>query len=156
MLEKSPVIIELENRNLPFQLYQHKHPSISLEQAAEERGQTPDQIIRTIVFRCAKNQFIIVLMPGRLRISWSALRKYIGKSRITMASKEEILAVTGYQLGAVSPLGLPKPLRILIDKSILDKETVSVGSGVRGLAVIITAVDLINAIEKYEVGSFSE
>ena len=154
--QKTPVTNCLEAKKLPYTLFLHKGPIKSLEEAAADRGQTPDQIIRTIVFRCKKDQFIIVLMPGEMRVSWSALRKYTGHSRITMASEREILELTGYQLGAVSPLGLPKPMRILVDYSILNKDIISIGSGVRGLAVIMKTTDLLSAIEKYEVESLSE
>ena len=152
----TPVTRYLTNRNLPFRIFIHLNQGISLKQAAFERDQIPEQIIRTIVFRCHKDQFIIVLMPGNHRVSWTALRKYIGKSRISMASEEEVLEATGYRLGAVAPLNLPSPTRILVDQSVLDHEEISIGSGKRGVAVIMKSVDLLDAIGEYELNSFSE
>ena len=49
-----------------------------------------------------------------------------------MASEEELLAATGYLPGTVTPFGLPRPMRVLVDRCILDLPEVSLGSGQRG------------------------
>jgi Cys-tRNA(Pro) deacylase len=118
-----------------------------LEQAARERGQRPDQIVRSILFRITKETYVMVLMAGPQQISWRALRRYLGKSRVTMADKEEVLARTGYELGAVSPFGLPAPLRILVDSSVYGRTgEISIGAGERGATVILEAEDLRRAL----------
>jgi prolyl-tRNA editing enzyme YbaK/EbsC (Cys-tRNA(Pro) deacylase) len=66
------------------------------------------------------------------------------------------LSVTGYKFGAVSPFGLPKPLRILVDASVLTQEEVSIGSGERGLTVILNTGDLMQALNNPEVGQFGK
>jgi prolyl-tRNA editing enzyme YbaK/EbsC (Cys-tRNA(Pro) deacylase) len=96
----------------------------------------------------------MVLAAGPEQISWPALRGYLGRSRISMAVKEEVLAATSYRIGAVSPLGLPAPLRILADEAVFAPEEVSLGSGVRGVAIIIKSGDLRRALGDVEVGKF--
>jgi len=98
----------------------------------------------------------MALVGGPKQISWKALRKYLGQSRLTMASEEEVLRVTGYRIGAVGPLGLPAPLRILIDESVLREEFVSLGSGVRKVAIIIKTADLRRALPGAEVVVLSD
>lgn len=137
---------------ISYRFFRHPGKVSSLEQAAQERGQSPDQIIRSIVFRLAKGEFVMVLVAGPAQISWPALRAYLGKSRLTMASEEEILASTGYPLGAVSPLGLPRPMRILVDRSAVQEGEISIGSGVRYTTVIMDGEDLMRALGEVEVG----
>jgi prolyl-tRNA editing enzyme YbaK/EbsC (Cys-tRNA(Pro) deacylase) len=67
-----------------------------------------------------------------------------------MAKREEVLGVTGYELGAVSPFGLPAPMRILVDPSVFDQAELSIGSGQRGTTVIISADDLRQALGEVE------
>ena len=117
----SPVTAELISKYIPFKIFQHPGPIKSLEQAARERGQAPEQVIRSLLFRISQNVYIMVLVAGPQQVSWSKLRHYIGQSRITMAGEDEVLTITGYQLGAVSPFGLPKPLPILVDHSVFSK-----------------------------------
>jgi prolyl-tRNA editing enzyme YbaK/EbsC (Cys-tRNA(Pro) deacylase) len=74
---------------------------------------------------------------------------------MTTASEAEVLAATGYPVGAVSPIGLQAPLRILVDRSVLREEEVSIGSGERHATVILKTVDLLKALGEFEEGEFS-
>ena len=97
----------------------------------------------------------MVLMAGPGQIAWKRIRAALGVSRISMASEAEVLAVTGFRRGAVTPLGLPRPLRILADKSVFVHDEVSIGSGVRGVALILSPTDLQSALDKLEIGKFA-
>lgn len=148
--ESTPVTLALDALNVPYRVFQHPHPIESLEQAARERGQEPEQVVRSLVFRVSEGEYVMVLMAGAQLVSWGALRKYLGVSRVTMAHADEMRAVTGYEIGAVSPFGLPGPMRILADETVFVPEEISIGSGVRGLAVILASKDL-RALDKAEI-----
>jgi Cys-tRNA(Pro) deacylase len=154
MEPSTPVTQALDALEIPYRFFRHPGSVRSLEQAAEERGQRPGQVVRSILFRLAQDEFAMVLMAGPRQVSWSALRSFLGQSRLTMASEAEVLAVTGYPTGAVSPFGLPRPLRVLVDKSVLAEEEISIGSGVRSATVILRSDDLLRALGEVEVGSF--
>jgi Cys-tRNA(Pro)/Cys-tRNA(Cys) deacylase len=127
----------------------------SLEQAAAERGQRPEQIIRSIVFRLSHNGFVMVLVAGEKQVSWQVLRRYLGTSRISMATEAEVLEVTGYPLGAVSPFGIRQSLRILVDQGVVHENEISVGSGVRYTTVIMQCEDFMRALGQVELGDFT-
>ena len=154
MSKHPPVSQALDNLGIPHDVYIHDRPPKTLEQAAEERGHRVEQVVRSILFRLAKDEYIMVLMAGPSQIDWKALRRYLGKSRITTASVEEMLEVTGYRLGAVAPFGLPQPIRILVDQSVMAEVEISMGSGVVGTAVVLKSADLMRALGEVEVGSF--
>jgi Cys-tRNA(Pro)/Cys-tRNA(Cys) deacylase len=142
----TPVTQALDELGISYRFFQHPGPVHSLEQAAQERGQRPEQVIRSIVFRLNPGEYLMVLVAGPQQISWPALRKQLGMSRLTMASREEVLSTTGYETGAVSPFGLPEPMRLLADESIFQEAEVSIGSGVRGTTVILTQAALQEAL----------
>ena len=144
----------LTEQGILHRVYRHAGPIHSLEQAARERGQKPEQVVRSILFRLGQGEYVMVLAVGPEQVSWPALRSYLGQSRLTMASQEEVLEATGYQTGAVSPFGLPGPMRILVDRKLLEQEEVSIGSGVRGTTVILSVDDLMKALPGVEVGDF--
>jgi Cys-tRNA(Pro)/Cys-tRNA(Cys) deacylase len=159
---QTPVTRELSAKEIPFRVFRHTSQLQSLEQAADERGQRPHQVVRSILFRLAKDQFVMVLAAGPDQISWPALRQHLGVSRISMASEDEVLAQTGYVRGSVSPFGLPEPtdpagkIRILVDESIFQEDEISLGSGVRNTAVILRTEDLRRALPRAEIGCFVE
>jgi len=154
MQKTPPAAIDLANHSVPHRVFRHTGPVNSLEQAAAERGHQPGQVVRSILFRLGEGNFILALVAGPAQISWPALRAYLGQSRLTMASEDEVLAVTGYRVGAVSPFGLPTPLRILADHNIFIHDEISIGSGERGTAIILKSADLRSNIENIEVGTF--
>ena len=154
--ELTPAARALERLNLPFKLFRHPGPIESLEQAAAERNQLPDQIVRSIVFRVGKDDFIMVLIAGQRQVAWPVLRKHLGQSRLTMANEAEVLETTGAERGGVSPLGLPRPMRILVDESVFVHKEISLGSGVRGTTLIMSSADLRKALGNAEIGNFAE
>jgi len=149
--QKPPVSVALDELNIPHRVFTHPGPVSSLEQAARERGQRPEQVIRSILFRIGEDEYLMALVAGPSQISWKALRGYLGQSRLTMADKDEVLAVTGYPIGAVSPFGTARKLRVLVDPSVVVEEEISIGSGIRGTTVILKSADLKRALGGAEV-----
>jgi Cys-tRNA(Pro) deacylase len=141
-----PVSRALTALNIPHRVFRHPGPVLSLEQAAAERGQTPEQVVRSIVFRAAQDEFVMVLVAGDQQVNWPALRRYLGQSRVSLASEAEVLDATGCVRGTVAPFGLPAPMRIILDESVLQQGEVSLGSGERGVAVIVRVDDLRRAL----------
>jgi Cys-tRNA(Pro)/Cys-tRNA(Cys) deacylase len=156
MSNAPPVSRALAALNIPHRIFRHAKPVLSLEQAAEERGQLPEQVVRSIVFRVAQDEFVMVLVAGDRQVSWPALRRYLGQSRVSMASEAEVLAATGYVRGTVSPFGLPRPLRVILDESVLAQGEISLGSGERNVAVILRVDDLRRALGEAEVVRLTE
>jgi Cys-tRNA(Pro)/Cys-tRNA(Cys) deacylase len=156
MIATTPVTRHLDTLGIPYQTFRHPGPVASLEQAARERNQQAKQVIRSIVFRAGEGVFVLVLMAGAEQVGWRALRRYLRQSRLTMATEPELIQFTGYMAGAVSPFGLPAPMRILIDERVLQNDVVSIGSGERGLTVIITTADLRRALPDAEVGQYGD
>ena len=155
-MEKPPVSIALEELGIPHKIFRHENPVSSFEQAASDRGQKPGQVVRSILFRIADDEFIMALVAGPAQISWKILRKHLGRSRVSMATEDEVLAVTGYRIGTVGPFGLPNQLKVLIDASVMREEEISIGSGIRNTAVILKSADLRHAIKDADVVSLTE
>jgi Cys-tRNA(Pro) deacylase len=154
MNDTPPVSRALAELNIPHRVFRHPGRVASLEQAAEERGQRPEQVIRSLVFRVATDEYVMVLAAGSQQVSWRSLRRYLGQSRLTTATEEEVMQVTGYERGAVGPFGLPAPMRILADKKVFAPDEVSIGSGVRSTTVILKTADLRRALPNMETGTF--
>lgn len=143
---ETPVTLALDAQGVPYRFFRHPGPVHSLEQAAAERGQMPDQVIRTIVFRLNEGEYLMVLAAGPHQVSWPALRRVLGVSRVSMASPGEVKAVTGYETGAVSPFGMPGRLPLLVDHRVFDHAEISLGSGIRSTTIILSREALQQAL----------
>ena len=146
----TPVTQALDTLGLPYRTFTHTNPVRSLEQAAAERDQQPAQVVRSLLFRLSAESYVMVLVAGPQQIPWPALRRHLGESRLTMASREELLAVTGYEPGTVAPFGLRQSVRLLIDQTVLTPDEISLGSGQRNTAVILATSDLRRALPHAE------
>jgi Cys-tRNA(Pro)/Cys-tRNA(Cys) deacylase len=154
-VEASSAAIEhVERLGLAFRLHRHDHALTGLAQAAEERGLSPDQIVRSLVFRLAQDRFVVVLMPGPGPVAWPKLRRFLNVSRLTTASAGEVLAATGYRPGTVSPFGLPPGLPILADRRLLSLQVISVGAGIPNAGLILAGKDLAASLNP-QFGDFS-
>ena len=98
----------------------------------------------------------MVLVAGPAQVDWKKLRQLVGRSRIRMATEDEVLEVTGYRVGTVSPFGLRNPVRVLVDASVLQEEEISTGSGIRNVAIILKSADLRRALKEAEIVSLTE
>ncbi len=155
-MEKPPASIALDEQNIAHQVFRHEKPLLSFEQAAAERNQRPEQIVRSILFQIRPEVFVMVLVAGRDQVDWRKFRQLVGRSRVRMATEEEVLEVTGYRVGTVSPFGLKNQVRVMIDESVLREEEVSLGSGVRQMAIIMKSADLRKALGDAEIVSLLE
>ncbi len=151
-----PASLALEKRNIPHRVFRHERPVESLEQAASDREQRPEQVVRSILFQIRAGEFVMVLVAGPAQVDWKKLRQLVGRSRIRMATEDEVLEVTGYRVGTVSPFGLKNPVRVLIDVSVFNEEEVSTGSGIRNVAIILKSTDLRRALAEAKIVTLIE
>ena len=151
MVEEPPASLALQKLGIPHRVFRHPGKVTSLEQAARERSQKPEQVVRSIVFRLGEDHFLMALVAGPEQISWRKLRQHIGRSRLTMASEAEVLENTGYRIGTVSPFGLPRPMRLLMDPGMLNQDEISIGSGTPSTGIILSSTDLRRALPQAEV-----
>ncbi len=155
MKDATPITRVLEAMGIPHRLIRHPLPPASIEQAAAERNQTPDQVVRSILFHLGSDQYALVLIAGTRQASWPALRRHFGQSRLTMASPAEVLDVTGYEVGTVGPFGLKRAVRMLVDESVFSQSEISFGAGEKGCGVIMRREDFIQALGTIETGDFT-
>ena len=156
MNEKPPASTVLETLGIPHRIFRHETPVDSFEQAASDRNQRPEQVVRSILFQVRPEEFVMVLTAGREQVDWRGLRKLVGRSRMRMATEDEVMEVTGYRVGTVTPFGMKRQVRVLIDSSVLREAEISIGSGVSNTAILLKSADLRRALGDAEVISLVE
>jgi Cys-tRNA(Pro) deacylase len=155
-MNKPPASIALDHLGIPHRVFRHERPVTSFEEAASARDQRPEQIVRSILFQVRPDEFVMVLMAGRDQVDWRKLRQLVKRSRVRMATEEEVLEVTGYRIGTVSPFGVKNQVRVLLDASVLREEEISIGSGVRNVAIIMKSADIHKALGEVEIVELGE
>ena len=77
----------------------------------------------------------VVLAPDRLAVN-RTVRSLLGTRKASFAAPEEARAVTGMEIGGVTPFGLPRGLPIWIDAAVMARSRIVLGGGSRRWKVI--------------------
>lgn len=155
MDSKPPASLALDSLGIEHRVFVHGTPVHSFEEAASARNQHPSQVVRSILFQVKPGEFALALMAGPAQVDWKKLRTLVKRSRVRMATEEEVLEVTGYRVGTVSPFGLKSQPKILVDASVMQEEEISIGSGIRNTAIILKSADLRRALNGAEFVSLA-
>ena len=115
---------------LSYRLISHG-PVRSLAEAAEARGVTPADVVKTLVVRRGEGDFLFVLVPGDRAISWPKLRAVLGVSRLSMPDAAVAREVTGYERGTITPFGSVTAWPVIADERIGGRE-ITLGAGEQG------------------------
>ena len=155
----SPVTRQLHALGINYEpigipLDPNKKPVRSLEEVLAGQNRNPGQVVRSLLFRTGSGGFVLLAVAGGGKADWGILRKHLNERRLTMAQPEEVLEATGFPIGAVPPVALPKAVRILVDASVFGFERVVIGSGVLGYALDIASTTLRQALAGAEIGQF--
>jgi prolyl-tRNA editing enzyme YbaK/EbsC (Cys-tRNA(Pro) deacylase) len=77
----------------------------------------------------------VVLAPHRLDVN-RAVRARLGTRKASFAGAEETRALTGMEIGGVTPFGLPPDLPVWVDSAVMSRDRVVLGGGSRRWKVI--------------------
>jgi Cys-tRNA(Pro) deacylase len=118
----------------------------SAEESAALQGIDVGHLLRTIVIRRNADDYVFVLVPGGRQIDWKKLRAHLGERRISLPDASEARAATGYERGAITPLGSITAWPVVADATIRRLGTVAIGAGARGVNLHVDAVALLSAL----------
>lgn len=119
----------------------------SAEEAAANLGVAPEHLLKTLVVRRGDDDHVLVLVPGPLALDWPKLRAHLGVSRLSLPDADAAREATGYERGAITPLGAARPWPVLADASIPGAGLVTIGSGRHGEAIVADADALLSALD---------
>ncbi|MBO3753325.1 MAG: YbaK/EbsC family protein [Candidatus Brockarchaeota archaeon] len=135
----------LENRKVNYRIFFHGE-TYSAEKASRELGVSLDQVAKTVVFVNEKSEPLIVVVPGGCRVNQDRLAKTLGFKKLRLATGEEVLSHTGYEAGAVPPVGHLKQLPAVVDETLLSRGKVYAGGGAVNATLEISPVDIVRLL----------
>jgi prolyl-tRNA editing enzyme YbaK/EbsC (Cys-tRNA(Pro) deacylase) len=90
--------------------------SATVALAAEAHGVAPAEIAKTLSLKVGERVFLVVT-SGTARLDNKKAKARFG-GKVKMLSAEEVVAITGHEVGGVCPFGLPSPLPVYCDVSL--------------------------------------
>ncbi|MGE0360066.1 MAG: YbaK/EbsC family protein [Vicinamibacterales bacterium] len=103
--------------------------------AAEAHGVEPGRIAKTLSLRIGED-VVLLVTRGDARLDNQKFKAAF-RAKPKMLDAAEVEAATGHPVGGVSPLGLARPLRVYLDRSLQDFDEVLPAAGAINSAVRI-------------------
>jgi prolyl-tRNA editing enzyme YbaK/EbsC (Cys-tRNA(Pro) deacylase) len=89
--------------------------------------------------RGERTWYAAVMVRGSDRADVNGIvRRHLDARKLSFASMDDAVALTGMEYGGITPVGLPADWPILVDESVAEHERLIVGSGIRGSKLLVT------------------
>lgn len=134
----------LQVNAIPAEILRLPVPTPTVETAAQAVGAQERQIVKSILF-LVDDQPVLAIACGTAYIDRRAIADLygVGKKRVKLASPEEVMRLSGYEVGAMPPFGHRQPLRSLLDKRILELSEAFAGGGAENALMRISPQEML-------------
>jgi Cys-tRNA(Pro)/Cys-tRNA(Cys) deacylase len=122
--------------------YQVDESDLGAPRVADAIGMPPEQVFKTLVVRGDRTGVLLACIPANTELDLKALASASGNKKIELVAVREVLGLTGYIRGGVSPIGTKKPYPLYLDETAELWDVISVSAGVRGLQMLLSPADL--------------
>jgi len=139
----------LDAAGVVYQLreYEVDEDDLSAPHVAEKIGMPPEQVFKTLVARGDRNGVLLASMPANTDLDLKAIAAASGNKKVELVAVKEVLGLTGYIRGGVSPIGVRKAYPFYLDETAILFDVISVSAGMRGCQMILAPDDLLRVTE---------
>jgi aspartyl-tRNA synthetase len=143
----------LDDKKVAYELMHHK-PVYTSQESAKVRGTDLEQGARALVFK-ADGKYIMVISSAARKVDTHAFKSLYDIRDLPLASADEVIEVTGSNIGAVPPFGNLFGLPVYVDKSLGENEMIAFNAGLNTESIKMKYEDWVKAVKPIE-GDFSK
>lgn len=110
---------------------------------SEKTGIAPEKSFKTLVLHGEKNGITVACIPVNHELDLKKFAQSAGEKKFEMIHVKDLLALTGYIRGGVSPIGMKKKYPTFIDESCKAFDTIAISAGICGCTLIIKTADVL-------------
>jgi Cys-tRNA(Pro)/Cys-tRNA(Cys) deacylase len=138
----------LDQAGVPYELrsYPVSEEHLSAPQVAEAIGMPPEQVFKTLVARGDRTGVVIASIPANTELDLKALAAASSNKKVELVAMKEVLDLTGYVRGGVSPVGTKRPYPVYLDETAELWDAISVSAGIRGCQMVLSPSDLARVV----------
>jgi Cys-tRNA(Pro)/Cys-tRNA(Cys) deacylase len=142
---KTNAVRLLERAGIRYELrsYRVEETHLSAEEVATEIKMPPEMVFKTLVTEGDRTGHLFALIPAGTELDLRLLAEASSNKRVEMVPLRQVVDVTGYIRGAVTPLAAKRAYPVFIDETAELWPTVSISGGMRGLQILLTPLDLV-------------
>ena len=139
-------ILDSMNISYDYMTYESEDGKIDGVSVAHKTGQNPEAVFKTLVAVGHSKELYVFCIPVEYELNLKKAAKASDEKNIEMLPLRDLTKNTGYIRGGCSPIGMKKYYKTFIDESAVLQDKILVSAGAIGAQVIISAEDLIKAV----------
>lgn len=116
---------------------------LAAPEVAAAIGMPPEQVFKTLVVRGDRSGVLLAVIPANSELDLKLLAAASRNKKMELVPVKEVLGLTGYIRGGVSPVGTRKAYPVYLDETAVLWDAISVSAGVRGCQMVLAPDDLI-------------
>ncbi len=123
----------LETENIPYEFHTYQiRDKITAEDLASDLNREPHLIFKTLVTVSSEKEYFIFCLPLEEELDLKKAARAAGVKNLSMIDQKNLLPLTGYERGGVSPIAMKKHYPTFIDEKALALDTIIVSAGKKG------------------------
>lgn len=144
-------ILDREAVHYELREYPVDEEDLSAPHVAEAVGMPPEQVFKTLVVRGDRTGVLLACIPGSSELDLKALAAASGNKKVELVAVKEVLGLTGYIRGGVSPVGTKKAYPLYLDETADLWDVIAVSAGIRGCQMLLAPADLARVTDAQRV-----
>jgi Ala-tRNA(Pro) deacylase len=135
----------LDGRGCKYELIEHP-PTVTSRQAADALGHDLRRGAKALLLKSGDG-FVLCVMRGDNQLDYKKLRAALGTRKLRFATPEEVVEVTGVEIGACYPFGKIAKVKMLVDESLSKNRYIVFSPGLNDVHLKLSWQDYALAAE---------
>ena len=147
------IIALLDKNHIMYTTYEHE-PVFTSQDAAKIRQTKDTQGAKALLF-IADSQPILIVLRGIDKVNTKLFKNAFSIKDLQFATKEEVISITGVEIGAVPPFGNVMNIPTYVDKHLVNEDKIAFNAGAHTKSIKMKTADFIKLCEP-KIYSFSK
>lgn len=130
-------------RNNVWHRFIQKAETIHTSDAAKATGVELRRVTKNLVSVTDDGRHVLLIVPGDRKVDLEKAAKILGVKHLRLVAFDQAEKISGYPPGGTPSVGHKEKMRVLLDKTLLDYDTVYCGGGSRNRLLELKVQDII-------------
>lgn len=148
-MTKTNAMRMLDAAKIPYEILEYivDENDLSGIHIAEQLNFPQKKMFKTLVARGDKTGPLVFCIPVAEEINLKVAASLTGNKKIEMIHVKDLLGLTGYIRGGVSPIGMKKKFPTWFHESAMQFDQITVSSGTRGAQLLLDRAALLRFVQ---------
>lgn len=144
-MNKTNAMRRLDTAKIKYEIceYEPDENDLSGVHVAAQIGKPQEIVFKTLAAKGDKTGYVVFCIPCAAELDLKTAAHVSGNKKVELLHVKDLLGVTGYIRGGVSPIGMKKSFPTFIDESAEQFEQITLSAGMRGAQLLLNRAEIV-------------